>query len=1005
MVRAIPVLLMAAVAAGAAEPLEFNRDIRPILSDRCLACHGQDAAAKGLRLRLDVEESAKGDLGRGRWAIVAGDPESSEIIRRIKSENKALHMPPAHTGLSVSAAELGKLTQWIQEGAKWQGHWSFLMPRKRAVPAGVQAIDHFVRERLKPEGLAPLAAADKYTLIRRASLDLTGLPPTPAEVDAFVRDRSAGAYEKLIDRLLASPRFAERLAIRWLDAARYADTNGYQTDADRIMWRWKDWVIESIHANMPFDRFLTEQLAGDLLPGATRAQKIATGFNRNHRGNSEGGIVPEEYLAEYAADRMETMATVFTGLTIGCSRCHNHKYDPFTQKEYYQLFAYFDQIGEPGRYLKYGNSPPMVEAPTPEQSAKLAALRKTAADARSRMQSSEPAIAAAQRSWEKTLSGPGKWALEEDLESRVPFEKRRFEGGAGVTQGEKARFGFLDRFTLSVWVKPETGDGVILHRMQDSENYPEGYGLNLDKGKLQIHFAVRRLDDAILVESAPLFAAGKRRHIAVTYDGSRYAEGVKLYVDGVEQELNILLDALNQDFGRSGEIQFGAGGGWTKAFRGEMDEFRAYKRDLNADEVASLALTEPLAAIAGISENTRTRVQKTYLRHAFLHLAAGADVKQMRAQMRASSDALAAYERDVPSVMIMAEPTKREPTHILLRGAYDKPGERVERGVPAALHPMPAGAPRNRLGLAQWLTSKENPLTARVTVNRFWQMIFGTGLVKTSEDFGAQGEWPSHPELLDWLAVDFVENGWDVKRLFKTIAMSETYRQSSVATAQHLEKDPENRLLSRGTRLRLPAEMLRDQALAVSGLLVEKVGGPPVKPYQPKGLWSEIGGKDYERDTGEGLYRRSLYTFWKRTAPPPFLANFDSALREMCTVRESRTNTPLQALNLMNDVQFLEAARALAQRVLQEGPKDRDGRLRYLFQLAAVRPPREVEMDALRGMLAGASDRFQTDAKAARELIAQGDASRDKSIDEATHAAWMVTASLVLNLDAVVTRD
>jgi hypothetical protein len=1005
MVRAISFLLMTALGCMGAEPMEFNRDIRPILSDRCLACHGQDAAAKGLRLRLDVEDSAKADLGRGRRAIVAGDAAASDMIRRIRTENKALHMPPSHTGLSVSAAELAKLEQWINEGAKWERHWAFLVPRKRAVPAGVGAIDYFVRERLRAAGLTAAPEADRYTLIRRASLDLTGLPPTPAEADAFASDLSPDAYEKLIDRLLASPRFAERLAMRWMDASRYADTNGYQTDADRIMWRWKDWVIGAIHANMPFDRFLTEQLAGDLLPSATVAQHIATGFNRNHRGNSEGGIVPEEYLAEYAADRMETMATVFLGLTIGCSRCHNHKYDPFTQKEYYQLFAYFDQIGEPGRYLKYGNSPPMVSAPTPEQAEKLEAFRTAAAAAKGRVAAMEPAIAAGQRAWERTLSGGTKWALEEDLESKLEMGKRRFDGEAAWAGGEKGKFGFLDRFTLSVWVKPESEDGVILHRMQDSENYPEGYGLNLEKGKLQIHFAVRRLDDAILVESAPLFRPGQWRHIALSYDGSRYAEGVKLYVDGVEQELNILLDALNQDFGRAGDIQFGAGGGWTAAFRGEMDGFRAYKRDLGADEVATLALTEPLAAIAAIPEASRTAVQKTFLRHAFLRLGASEEMKQARVAMRTAADALALYEREVPTVMTMAEPAKREATRVLLRGSYDRPGEAVERGVPGALHAMPANAPRNRLGLAQWLTSKENPLTARVTVNRFWQMIFGTGLVKTTEDFGAQGEWPSHPELLDWLAVDFVESGWDVKRLFKTIAMSATYRQSAAATPAHLEKDPENRLLSRGGRLRLPAETVRDQALAVSGLLVERVGGPPVKPYQPKGLWSEIGGRDYERDSGEGLYRRSLYTFWKRTAPPPFMATFDAALRESCVVRESRTNTPLQALHLMNDVQFLEAARVLAQRVLREGPPDRDGRLRHLFRLAAVRRPREKEMEAMRGMLAAATDRYRTDAKAAQAVLAQGDAPRDTAIEEATHAAWMVTASLVLNLDAVVTRE
>ena len=676
------------------EPLEFNRDIRPILSDRCFACHAADAASKGIRLRLDQEEIAKSDLGRGRRAIVPGEPSQSILLQRIRSENKALRMPPAHTGANVSEAEASLIEQWITEGAPWQKHWAFLPPRRVQPPVeNIQPIDAFIRARLTKEGLRPSAPADRYTLIRRASLDLTGLPPTPAEADAFVNDPHPDSYSKLLDRLLASDRYAERMTIRWLDASRYADTNGYQTDADRNMWRWRDWVIDSYRRNQPYDRFLTEQLAGDLLPNATVQQKIATGFLRNHRGNSEGGIVPEEYLVEYAADRVETLSTVFLGLTVGCARCHNHKFDPIQQREYYQLMSFVDNIGEPGRYLKYGNSPPMVAAPTPDQEQKLRAMEALSQAARNELAALQPRLQVARRAWEATIPQNLRWSLSEDLTAELLAE-RALDGNHTVDAGDHADFGFQDRFTLAAWIRSDTGKGVILQRMNDIDERPEGYGLNLDAGKLQLHFAVRRLDDAILVQTEQaVIKAGQWHHIAVAYDGSRYAAGISIYVDGHKQKLDIKLDALNQDFRRKGSLVFGGGGGWPDKFVGAIREFRSYRRDLVPDEVLMLAQSATPAEIAHIPEATRTAAQQLYMEQAYVALASPPEARAAYARVRNTEKELTNLRASVPTVMVMAELEQRPETRILQRGVYDKPGEKLDRLTLQALNPWPERRP------------------------------------------------------------------------------------------------------------------------------------------------------------------------------------------------------------------------------------------------------------------------------------------------------------------------
>lgn len=933
--RFAPLLVSACLLPAAAAKVEFNRDVRPILSDKCFACHGPDAKTKGVPLRLDDEKLAK----NGK-AIVPGNPEASTVIQRVTETKAARRMPPAFTGHVLTAAEVATLKQWISEGAEWQKHWAYLPPR--ATPGAT--IDSLISARLAKEGWKLSERAPRETLIRRVSFDLTGLPPTVAEVEAFVNDPAPDAYEKLVDRLLASPRYGERMAARWLDAARYADTNGYQYDGERVMWRWRDWVIEAFNRNQPYDQFALEQLAGDLLPNATLAQKIATGFNRNHRGNTEDGIVPEEYAVEYVVDRVETTAAVFLGLTMGCARCHNHKYDPITQRDFYRFFAYFNNVPESGRAMKYGNSPPYVAAPTEEQQKKLAVL--------------DERIARERAALAKIATAPGAHG------AWVPT--------CGLEPQPMGHYDIRDHFTISARVAP--GDGPVITK--GNKTYKaKGYGVWLREGKLHVNIVSVWESDAIKVEAD--FKPEREFHLAVTYDGSVAAAGVKVYVDGQPLPLKVTQDNLYRPF-----VNAGAAYRLPLEISPRTKDVRLYGRVLEDDERLALAMPE---------------AKPEFARQAFLAKAAPETVARLDAA-RLERDR---FVRSFPTVMVMAELSQRRPTHLLLRGQYDKPGEPVEPGLPGLFEAPAAG---DRLGMARWLASRENPLVARVAVNRFWQMLFGTGLVKTTEDFGQQGEWPSHPELLDTLAVEFMDSGWDVKRLLKKIVTSATYQQSAKATPAMLERDPDNRLLARGPRVRLAAEMIRDNALTVSGLLTQKVGGPSVKPYQPDGLWKEVimQDMDYVRAKNEDLYRRSLYTFWKRTVAPPMMANFDAANRETCVVRESRTNTPLQALNLMNDVTFLEAARVLAERMMAAGPSPEE-RLRYGFRAATARGPAAREQEVLLGSLRHHLDYFADEAKA-KAFLAQGDRPVNGNLPARELAAYSAVASLILNLDEVVTK-
>jgi Protein of unknown function (DUF1553)/Protein of unknown function (DUF1549)/Concanavalin A-like lectin/glucanases superfamily/Planctomycete cytochrome C len=1071
-----------ATSATLPTTIEFNRDIRPILSDKCFQCHGP--GTQQATLRFDLEEGAKHALRSGRFAVVPGDPANSQLIRRITATDSSVRMPRSQGGRAagepLTERQIALLTRWIEQGATWQKHWSFIPPKQPLLPTGLKdaswvrnPIDAFVLQRLEQEGLKPSPEAERATLLRRVSLDLTGLPPTPAEVDAFLADKSSNAYEKVVDRLLQSPRYGERMAFPWLDAARYADSNGYQTDGERFMWRWRDWVINAFNRNMPYDQFTIEQLAGDLLPNATLDQKIATGFNRNHRGNSEGGIIPEEYAAEYVVDRVDTTATVFLGLTVACARCHNHKFDPVTQKEFYQLFAYFNNVPEHGKFRRVGNSPPYIAAPLPDQLAQLKKLDDELAAAQAAYAKVQPDLERAERQWERSLntSQPIGWAPDRGLvayfsfdgdlapqvavlqeaknprpaagyASRAPQAEKpsappapelsagqvgqaaSFDGksfvqfggdiagfdsygsGRGALGANDPTVTYDDGYTMAAWIYPTAPSGAIVTRDEDAFE-PNGHGLNLRDGKIEYDIVTKWVDEGIRLRTQRAVSLNQWHHVALTYTGSRWATGVKIYVDGEDQPLEILIDDFNSQGAVKREpLRIGAGGGPENRFHGRIDEVRIYNRALTTAEAGMLADLTSVTAIAALSEDARTAVQASKIRDYFLEHALPANLAQARTRLTTAQAQRDAFYQSLPTVMIMEDMPAARETHVLIRGMYDKPGDVVTPMVPAVLVSSPTKYPPNRLGLARWLVDPSNPLTARVTVNRFWQMYFSTGIVRTTEDFGSQGEAPSHPELLDWLATEFVRTGWNVKALQKTIVMSATYRQASRVSPELAAKDPDNRLLARGPSVRLSADIVRDQMLAISGLLANKIGGPSVKPYQPDGLWSEIGnGGAYLQDHGDNLYRRSLYTFWRRSVPPPSMANFDASARESHMVRPVVTNTPLQALDLMNDVAYVEAARVFAERVMKEGGATPRERVAYAFRVATARRAKETEIEILLDAFAQNLESFKARTDAALKYVSNGEHPRDTRLDVSELAAYTTVTSLILNLNETVMKE
>ena len=1039
------------------QTVRFNQHIRPILSDKCLKCHGPSSTGRRANLRLDSAEAVANDAGLNRPAegamkvIAPSDPDHSAVMLRITSSDPLRRMPYRNDPLSEREVQL--IRRWIEQGAKYEPHWSFIRPVRADLPKIADSawpknpIDYFVLERLEREGLKPSREADRPTRIRRVTLDLTGLPPTPAEVDAFLADRSPTAYEKVVDRLLASPRYGERMAAPWMAAARFADTTGYNLDPDRDMHRWRDWVIDAFNRNLPFDKFTIEQLAGDLLPNPTLEQRIATGFNRNHRMMSENGANPDEYFVENVLDRASTVGTVWLGLTFGCARCHDHKFDPITQKETYQLYAYFNSNAEAGIGQRDDtNAPPLVRAPTPEQQAKLKELEDQIRAADAQLAALRPEIEKAERAWEKSLgeSNPIVGALDDGMVGYFPLAsdaERRFDGKRFVDGGTSSRLTWRTPWSMAAWIAPATPNGpIITARAVLDVPRGTGYRLLLEDGKVRMDFVPGRwMDNAAHVISEEPVALSGRHHVAATYDGSRQVEGIHIYVDGKPQKLKVLFNGIGSPGRELTEpIRIGAGGGPAR-FQGSISDVRIYDVDLRPGQVAAIAEPATLLEIAAIPPAQRTKAQADKIDAYFLQHQAIGLLDQPRARYRGQAaaavddgvagdvarstekapvpleEALAAlkearkakaeYEQTLPTVMVMQELPEPREAHVLNRGAFDHPGDKVERGTPAWLPPLPAGAPNNRLGLAMWLVDPSNPLTARVAVNRYWEMFFGVGLVKTGENFGSQGEPPSHPELLDWLATEFVRNGWDVKAMQKLIVTSATYRQSSTITPDLLERDPENRLLARGPRYRLPAEIVRDQVLAMSGLLSGKIGGPSVKPYAPADVWDSTAGHKYVQDHGDNLYRRSLYTFWRRSAPPPPLAMFDVAERDNAAVGTSRTNTPLQALNLLNDVTYVEAARMLAERMLTEGGKTDADRLTFAFRLATARTPSETEFGVLLKSLRTFRERYRADQAAALKLVSQGEHPRNEKLNVAELAAHAVMVRLIFNLDQVITKE
>jgi hypothetical protein len=1021
--------------------IDFNRDIRPILSDNCYTCHGPDEQQRVNDLRLDRRDVAFSDRD-GHRAIVPGDVSASLVYQRIVASDPEKRMPPTESGRTLSESQVKLVEEWIRQGADWKDHWAFGAPHRHDPPQtnrkgwGHNPIDGFVLDRLEQEGLQPSAEANRQTLIRRVTLDLTGLPPTPEEVAAFLSDTAPTAYESVVDRLLASPHFGEQMAVRWLDAARYADTSGYQNDGPRSMWRWREWVIDAYNRNLPFDQFTIEQLAGDLLEHPSLDQRIATGFNRNHRGNAEGGIIPEEYQVEYVVDRVDTTFTVWLGLTMGCARCHDHKYDPIRQKEFYQVFAFFNNIPESGRAIKVGNSPPLIKAPRPEEQMKLTELDQDIKTAEHRLAELQAKLNDSQGQWEFSFSSgvPVDWSVTGGLVNYFPFDGNVMDsirsveaeiaeisadlpsfpvgrlgravnlgGTTFLNAGDTAAFGYFDKFSIAAWVYAKGENGTLISRMKPEEQ-GAGYYVHLRDGRIQVNLINRWLDDAIRIESRETLPRNAWCHLAVTYDGSRVADGIRVYVDGQPFPMDVKLDRINQTFALPTEpLRIGGG---QSFFFGKLDDLRIYDRDLLSDEIQLLAVPQTVSEILNLSAENRSDAQRGKLTRYFVDHHAPVEIREVHYRLSNLLQQRREFYDNLPTVMVMEEMEKTRTTHVLIRGQYDHPGDPVEPGVPTVFPSMPADAPRNRLGLARWLVSPNHPLTARVAVNRFWQQYFGQGLVSTSEDFGAQGESPSHPELLDWLATEFVRLGWDVKALQKLIVTSATYRQSSNVSPELLQRDPENRLLARGPRKRLAAEAIRDQALSVSGLLTTRIGGPSVKPYQPEGLWQDIAtDTEYDQSHGEDLYRRSLYTYWKRTVAPPTMVTLDATSREACVVQRARTNTPLQALALMNDITFVEAARVFAQKMMTEFKGTIEDRLNHAFLTATARMPRPEELAILKARFQRSLDVFRNDPSAAEELVHVGEIGVDKSLDVCELAALTTVTSLILNLDEVVNNE
>lgn len=1030
-------LVALAVTSGALNAdetkLNFDRDIRPILAENCFACHGPDAQQRKAKLRLDTRTGTLAELRGGERAVVPGKPDVSLLIERIASDDPSQRMPPKKTGKTLTAAQIELLRRWIVEGAPYTVHWAFVPPMRHALPKvkngrwPQSAIDDFILARLEREGLQPSPEAERTTLIRRVTLDLTGLPPTPAEVDAFVADKSPNAYEKVVDRLLQSPRYGEHMARFWLDAARYGDTHGLHLDNYREMWPYRDWVIAAFNDNKAYDRFLIEQLAGDLLPPARAGELdrlVATGFNRCHVTTSEGGSIEEEVYVRNVVDRVETMGTVFMGLTVGCARCHDHKFDPIKTKDFYQFFAFFNNLDGPALDGNAARVAPTVPIPTLEQKAKLERIQKEIAAVREKIGTELAKVKYDDRDDAKESEQAARaeyvW-IDDDLPAGA---KPSSDGGVNgpwtfvtrpqhpVFSGEKSSMrtatGLSQHFFegANPGLRVGVGDMLFAYVYLDPAHPPKEIMLQWHSGEW-LHRAY--WGDNVIDWGRDKSA--ERRHMGAL---PKKGEWVRLEVDAAKVGLKAGTVVNGWAFTQyDGTVYWDKAGLITRTPQGNQS-FASLTAWVRAQRAGGGAGLPPaIQKLVKLPRDKRNEQQKKQLRDYFVeNVYAGTQgiLAPLRKQNADLDKQRTQIEKEIPTTLIFKERATPRPAYILKRGEYDQRGEQVSRDTPRFLPPLPEKASRDRLGLAQWLLAPDHPLTARVEVNRLWQQCFGVGLVKTTEDFGTQGEPPSHPQLLDWLAVQFREDGWDVKKMMKRLVMSATYRQSSRVTKDRLHKDMDNRLLSRGPRFRLDAEMLRDQALFVGGLLVEKIGGPSVKPPQPSGLWEAVAytGSNTARftpDRGhEKVHRRSMYTFWKRTAPPPEMNTFDAPSRESCLVRRERTNTPLQALLLMNDPQYVEAARSLAERTMKEGGATTEARMTYLFRLTAARTPDAKELAELMAAYRDHLTAFTRDMAKAKQLISVGELKPDATLNPSELAAWTMLANLVLNLDEVINK-
>ncbi len=1013
------------------EPVDYNRDIRPLLSNTCYQCHGPDENERQADLRFDQQEAALAPLDSDGHAIVPGDSAASVLYQRITAEDEDEKMPPADSGKSLTADQISLIKRWIDEGAAWRGHWSFTAPERPAPPVVKaedlvrNAIDRFIQIRAGQAGLKPSVEAAKETLIRRVTFDLTGLPPTLEELDAFLADESPEAYERVVDRLLKSPRYGEHMARHWLDAARYGDTHGLHLDNRRQIWPYRDWVIQAFSNNMPFDRFTIEQMSGDLLPDATIDQKVATGFGRCNVTTSEGGSIAEEYRVRYSVDRVETMGTVFLGLTLGCAVCHEHKFDPISQKEFYQLYAYFYNFAE--RPMD-GNAllpPPVIEVPTAEQTKRrdelrdqMAALQTEIREQAAKVEYVEPeSTSEAQLDerqefvWIDDSLPPGAEGLGNGNPAWQFVSAPDHPVFSGKTSTVRTDTGLSQHFFQKA--NPQlvvgAGDTLFAYVYLDPKNPPKQVMLQFNDGTWE-HRAYWG-EDAI--------AWGKPG------TPSRLAQG-KLPETGKWVRLETEAAAVGLKPGTKlngwaftqfgGTVHWDKAGILTKTPQGSsyFDSQLAWEQFIQTGDKKSLP--KPIQDILKVAREKRTPQQQKSLRTYFIENAytkTRETFAPLKTKLAAAQAELKTLDGSVIKTLVMGDKPRDQwtPAYLLSRGQYDKPDkeQQVTPSIPVVFADVPKGSPDSRLGLAQWLVDRQNPLTARVTVNRFWQQLFGTGIVKTSEDFGSQGDWPSHPQLLDWLAVEFMESGWNVNHILKLMVMSHTYRQSPHVTPMHLEQDKDNRLLARGPRFRLDAEAIRDNALAISRLLSPRIGGASVRPYQPDGLWRAVGYSgsntvQFQQDHGEALYRRSMYIFWKRTAPPPAMQIFDAPSREFCVMRRERTNTPGGALVLLNDIQFVEAARKFGERIMVEGGASLDQRFTFAFRSATARKPDADELRLLHDLYGKLLKRYQKDPAEAEKLLGVGESPRDEKLDVAELAAWTMIASTILNLDETITK-